>query len=203
MKKLIALLLTVLMCLSLCACGKDNGKTDEVGSSTVRMIPCCIAFGQAAGIAAAQAIQSGKTPATIDVQALRDELRRQGAAPADAALLAEVWQGRIGCALACLTGERRALFDAAFSVCRCVAANDAYGLMKLFIPYEKERESLQTLLADAVQILRGSLAGAQACPVPADAAVPAIRAVLDAAARLRGNGNARLVLTGLCLQLGE
>jgi hypothetical protein len=33
MKKLIALLLTVLMCLSLCACGKDNGKTDEVGSS--------------------------------------------------------------------------------------------------------------------------------------------------------------------------
>ena len=51
---------------------------DEVGSSTVRMIPCCIAFGQAAGIAAAQAIQSGKTPATIDVQALRDELRRQG-----------------------------------------------------------------------------------------------------------------------------
>jgi hypothetical protein len=42
-----------------------------------------------------------------------------------------------------------------------------------------------------------------ACPVSADAAVPAIRAVLDAAARLRGNGNARLVLTGLCLQLGE
>ena len=52
---------------------------DEVGSSTVRMIPCCIAFGQAAGIAAAQAVKTGKTPATIDVQLLRDELRRQGA----------------------------------------------------------------------------------------------------------------------------
>ena len=131
------------------------------------------------------------------------ELRRQGAAPADAALLAGVWQGRIGSALACLQGERRKLFDAAFAVCRCIAAGDAYGLMKLFVPYEKERESLQTLLADTVQILRGSLAGVDACPVNADAAVPAIRAVLDAAARLRGNGNARLVLTGLCLQLGE
>ena len=50
---------------------------DEVGSSTVRMIPCCIAFGQAAGTAAAQAIRTGKNPADIDVQALRASLREQ------------------------------------------------------------------------------------------------------------------------------
>ncbi len=131
------------------------------------------------------------------------ELRRAGIAPADADLLAEVWQGRIGAALACAKGERRALFDAAFAGCRCVATADAYGLMKLFVPYEKERESLQTLLADMVQILSGCFAGLESCPASGDVAVPAIRAILDAAARLRGNGNARLVLTALCLQLGE
>lgn len=51
---------------------------DETGSSTVRMIPCCIAFGQAAGTAAAQAVETGKTPACIDVQVLRNSLRSQG-----------------------------------------------------------------------------------------------------------------------------
>ena len=131
------------------------------------------------------------------------ELCRRGASSADAALLAKVWQGRIGSALACLNGERRTLFDAAFAGCRCVAAADAYGLMKLFVPYEKEREQLQTLLADMVQILSGCFAGLDSCPAAGETAVPAIRAILDAAARLRGNGNARLVLTGLCLQLGE
>lgn len=52
---------------------------DEIGSSTVRMIPCCIAFGEAAGYAAAQAIKTGKNPADIDVQMLRDTLRANGA----------------------------------------------------------------------------------------------------------------------------
>ncbi len=136
-------------------------------------------------------------------EACAAELRRAGIAPADADLLAGVWQGRIGAALACAKGERRTLFDAAFAGCRCVAEADAYGLMKLFVPYEKDREGLQTLLADMVQILSGCFAGLACCPAGSDAAVPAIRAILDAAARLRGNGNARLVLTALCLQLGE
>ena len=136
-------------------------------------------------------------------EACAAELRRAGIAPADADLLAGVWQGRIGAALACAKGERRTLFDAAFAGCRCVAEADAYGLMKLFVPYEKDREGLQTLLADMVQILSGCFAGLACCPAGSDAAVPAIRTILDAAARLRGNGNARLVLTALCLQLGE
>lgn len=131
------------------------------------------------------------------------ELRRQGVSAADAELLSGVWQGRIGLALQCAAGERRAAFDTAMAACRAAAARDAYALMKLFAPLEKERERLQTLLADMVQILSGSFAGLESCPMPAAAAVPAIRALLDTAARLRGNGNARLVLTGLCLQLGE
>ncbi len=136
-------------------------------------------------------------------EACAAELCRQGIPTADAALLSTVWQGRIGLALRCAAGERRAVFDDAMTGCRAVAARDAYALMKLFVPYEKERDRLQTLLEDMVQVLRGSFAGLTACPAPAETAVPAIRALLDAAARLRGNGNARLVLTALCLQLGE
>ena len=132
-----------------------------------------------------------------------EELCRRGISAADAALLAGVWQGRIGLALECAAGERRAAFDTAMAACRAAAAYDGYALMKLFVPFEKERDRLQTLLGDMVQILRGSFAGLESCPMPAAAAVPAIRALLDAAARLRGNGNAKLVLTGLCLQLGQ
>ena len=52
---------------------------DEIGSSTVRMIPCCIAFGEAAGYAAAQAVKEDCAPADIDVQQLRQTLLANGA----------------------------------------------------------------------------------------------------------------------------
>ena len=133
------------------------------------------------------------------VELCRSELCRRGVAAADAARLAAVWQGRLGQALACAAGPRRALFDAAADICVCIRARDGYGLMKLFAPLEKDREGLQTVLADAVQMLRSGL-GEPGGPAPAQAA-QAMRALLDAAARLRGNGNARLVLTALCLQL--
>ncbi len=41
------------------------------------MIPCCIAFGQAAGTAAAMALQQGKNPADINPEELRQKLREQ------------------------------------------------------------------------------------------------------------------------------
>lgn len=52
---------------------------DPIAASSIRMIPCCIAFGQAAGIAAAMAAESGKNPGDIDVQELRTRLTLQGA----------------------------------------------------------------------------------------------------------------------------
>ncbi len=136
------------------------------------------------------------------VQVCADELQRRGVSPADAQRLARVWQGRIGTALSCAAGDRRRIFDAADALCRAVYERNAYAAMKLLRPYEKEKEQLQTLLADAAQILRAGMHEA-AAPLPAQQASEAIRAILDAAAALRGNGNVKLLLTHLALQLGD
>jgi hypothetical protein len=42
------------------------------------MIPCCIAFGQSAGVAAAMAVQKHVAPVGVDTNALRAELTQQG-----------------------------------------------------------------------------------------------------------------------------
>ena len=49
------------------------------GFSTLRMEPCWMALGQAAGTAAALAIDSGLSVQDVDVPALQDELLKQGA----------------------------------------------------------------------------------------------------------------------------
>ena len=53
--------------------------TDAVAGSATRMIPCCMVFGQAAGTAAALAVQKGISPADVNVPELQDNLRGQGA----------------------------------------------------------------------------------------------------------------------------
>lgn len=137
------------------------------------------------------------------VPVCEEYLRKNGVAPADAARLSAVWDGHIGTALACARPPRSLIFSSAVQVCGCIAQADAYGLMKLFVPYEKDREGLQTLLADTVQILSGCFSGRENGGVPAAAAVAAITFLQQTAARLRANGNARLQLTRLCLQLGS
>ncbi len=51
---------------------------DAVAGSATRMIPCCIAFGEAAGAAAAMAHKENVAPCAIDVQRLRKLLQKQG-----------------------------------------------------------------------------------------------------------------------------
>jgi hypothetical protein len=51
----------------------------HIGFSTLRMEPCWMAMGQAAGVAAALAIDSGKTVRAIDTEALQNELLKQKA----------------------------------------------------------------------------------------------------------------------------
>lgn len=52
---------------------------DAMAGSAIRMIPCCLVFGQAAGTAAALAVRDDKTPAEVDVTMLREKLKEQGA----------------------------------------------------------------------------------------------------------------------------
>jgi hypothetical protein len=52
---------------------------DAMAASATRMIPCCIAFGQAAGIAAALSARTGVAPADLDVREIRSSLHAQGA----------------------------------------------------------------------------------------------------------------------------
>jgi len=52
---------------------------DAVAASATRMIPCCMAFGQAAGTAAAMAVADGILPSAVDVARLRASLMDQGA----------------------------------------------------------------------------------------------------------------------------
>jgi hypothetical protein len=52
---------------------------DATAASATRMMPCCPAFGQAAGTAAAMAARQGVDPGFLDTAALRSRLEQQGA----------------------------------------------------------------------------------------------------------------------------
>ena len=63
---------------NLLVAGRSVSATSEAAGA-IRVMPPCMALGQAAGTAAAQAAAAHISPRQIDVQALRDALRRQGA----------------------------------------------------------------------------------------------------------------------------
>jgi hypothetical protein len=52
---------------------------DAMAGAAIRMIPCCLVFGQAAGTAAAHAVKDNKLPGAVDVKKLRETLKEQGA----------------------------------------------------------------------------------------------------------------------------
>ncbi len=52
---------------------------DSTAAGAIRVMPPCMAMGQAAGTAAAMAVKDGCTPRALDAQALRAELKRNGA----------------------------------------------------------------------------------------------------------------------------
>jgi hypothetical protein len=52
---------------------------DDHVVGSVRVMPCCMAMGQAAGLAAAMAVTEKLPPAGIDVEKLRQGLKAQGA----------------------------------------------------------------------------------------------------------------------------
>lgn len=62
---------------NLLVAGRCFSTTHEALAS-VRMMPACMAMGQAAGTAAAQAIRAGRTPRQVDVPQLRQQLAADG-----------------------------------------------------------------------------------------------------------------------------
>lgn len=63
---------------NLLVAGRCISGTSEAAAS-YRVIPCCIATGQAAGTAAALALRAGTLPGDVDVSALQNTLKEQGA----------------------------------------------------------------------------------------------------------------------------
>lgn len=63
---------------NLLVAGRCISGTSEAAAS-YRVIPCCIATGQAAGTAAALALKAGILPGDVDVSALQNTLKEQGA----------------------------------------------------------------------------------------------------------------------------
>lgn len=64
--------------LNIMAAGRDISSTFEAHAS-LRLSPCCMATGQAAGTAAANAVEKGVLPTDVDVLELRESLRKDGA----------------------------------------------------------------------------------------------------------------------------
>jgi hypothetical protein len=58
--------------------GRCSSASHEAHAS-MRVAAVCMALGEAAGVAAAQAVAAGIAPRAIDIQALRAQLRAQGA----------------------------------------------------------------------------------------------------------------------------
>ena len=52
---------------------------DEISHAAVRSMMCCAVTGQGAGVAAAISFKSGQSFASLDVQLVQTELKRQGA----------------------------------------------------------------------------------------------------------------------------
>jgi hypothetical protein len=52
---------------------------DRTSHAAVRNMMCCAVAGQGAGVAAAQVARSGESFATLNLSAVQQELRRQGA----------------------------------------------------------------------------------------------------------------------------
>lgn len=51
---------------------------DSCAASAIRMMPSCMAYGHAAGIAGAMAVKDGVAPKDIDVKVLREKLVSEG-----------------------------------------------------------------------------------------------------------------------------
>lgn len=52
---------------------------DSTAAGAIRVMPPCMAMGQAAGTAAAMSVKAGHSPRSLDAQALRAELKKNGA----------------------------------------------------------------------------------------------------------------------------
>jgi hypothetical protein len=68
---------------------------DKVSHAATRSQMCCAVTGQAAGVAAAVSLRTGRSTAGVDVAAVQAELRRQG-------VRIEVTLGRGHCSAVCL-----------------------------------------------------------------------------------------------------
>ena len=62
---------------NLLACGRCISATHK-GLSAIRVMAPCMATGQAAGIAASLSVKERKNPARIDVEKLKERIRKQG-----------------------------------------------------------------------------------------------------------------------------
>ncbi len=127
----------------------------------------------------------------------------QGVDPKDAALLSELYNGRIGTVLAAARdAARRNRVEQARALAGAAAKRDGYGAAVLLAKYEKDRPGAMELLRDFSSLAAAGLRGSPHSPLSGPEARQALEAADEARRRLERQVNARIVLAVLAARLG-
>ncbi len=144
------------------------------------------------------------TLAPLAVPECAAALERLGAKPQQARRLAEIFDGRLGEAKACLADEKRS--DALALAERIVLAcekKDAYAALCLLAQDEKDRAGAKALLRLVRYVCAGALAKRAGGTVSAPRAARCAACAGEAMRLLDANANPKLVLTQLGAQLAR
>ena len=128
----------------------------------------------------------------------------QGVDPAEAALLAELYDGQIGTVLsAAQDPARRGRVEQAQALAEAAARQDSYAASTLLAKYEKDRSGGAALLREFGALASAGLRGSPHCPLNGAQAGRALRLADEARQKLERQVNPKIVLQLLAARLGE
>lgn len=128
----------------------------------------------------------------------------QGVDPAEASLLAELYDGQIGTVLsAAQDPARKGRVEQARALAEAAARQDSYAASTLLAKYEKDRPGGAALLREFGALASAGLRGSPHCPLSGPQAGRALRLADEARQKLERQVNPKIVLQLLAARLGE